>query len=809
MAEAPTADITTVPGVRSPSEVPVTRVGPTELDEFAAELRRARRVAIDTETVFVEGGIGPMRVLSAATRAPDGTERAWVVDSSDFAPGELAPVLQGVTAEAWNADFDARVVDTAVFEPAGYRVTSTPGSGINWWDAQLADALLHQGLTGFSFYHGLAWATRRYLGFDAAGKGSTQLSFSAREQLSEEQILYAGADAVETLWVSDEIRRLVTEAELDEVCELEQRARPFLDHMERRGLPFDWSGWSSRLREMENRLVAVRTRLAELTGGGQATLFSPELEPSWNPASETQAKEILNRFATERVRSWFRDRTGYERLFDRADSLRHETLVGLGGPLAEALIEFRDLTKTLSTYGSGIEEFMDPDGRMRPEYLQVVGTNTGRLASRRPNAQNFTPRMKPFIRPSEPDRVLVHSDLSQAELRMVAQISGDTALRRAFDRDQDVHSTTAEAMFGVDMAELARSDPDLCAEYRAKAKRINFGIVYGQRGRGLAMSLTQSGVETTTEEGQKLLEAYLAAYPGVARWTRERDDFIEALARDPGPVDWVATLDLHALWGRMRGLRRAFRHTHRRWPTASEIADELAMEPGEVPGVDLIEWALGFEAPVVLTSSGEPFRFCSRTVARRRQQFTISTDRVLLGAVLRGIESDLPALAANRARFGRTHEVDIGDSAGPAPRPHLEKVMENRSLRRSYAEEVARIAGQSVLEDFLDSSLRASIRMMANAYRNAPVQGGVADAMLAAYALIHEALESFDEAFGIQTVHDSVVVECRADQAVEIARAVKAAMEAGLSRFCPDVAVRADTDIRRSLDPADIISTVH
>ena len=97
---------------------------------------------------------------------------------------------------------------------------------------------------------------------------------------------------------------------------------------------------------------------------------------------------------------------------------------------------------------------------------------------------------------------------------------------------------------------------------------------------------------------------------------------------------------------------------------------------------------------------------------------------------------------------------------------------------------------------------------MANAYRNAPVQGGVADAMLAAYALIHDRLSRYDEAFGVQTVHDSVVVECRADQATAIARDVKEAMEAGLARFCPDVAVRADTDIRRSLDPSDIITTI-
>ena len=190
---------------RDPRAVPVTLIGRTEqLPGFARAVREAVGLAIDTETVYRDptappsvppsgpspggavpaarreaigeaGEPGRMRVLSAATRSADGDERAWVVDARDVDPGALAAALDGVTADAWNATFDARVTDRDVFGPAGYG----RHRGIRWWDAQLADALLYAGLTGFGWYHGLAWATERYLGVIAEGKGSVQLSYEA------------------------------------------------------------------------------------------------------------------------------------------------------------------------------------------------------------------------------------------------------------------------------------------------------------------------------------------------------------------------------------------------------------------------------------------------------------------------------------------------------------------------------------------------------------------------------------------------------------------------------------------------------
>ncbi|MEZ5341416.1 MAG: hypothetical protein R2706_08200 [Acidimicrobiales bacterium] len=94
-----------------------------------------------------------------------------------------------------------------------------------------------------NWFHGLAWATSHYLGLEAEGKGTVQLSYTADDDLTDEQIAYAAADAVETLWVSDAIRAELARSGLEQICAIELAARPFLDQMERSGLPFDWAGW--------------------------------------------------------------------------------------------------------------------------------------------------------------------------------------------------------------------------------------------------------------------------------------------------------------------------------------------------------------------------------------------------------------------------------------------------------------------------------------------------------------------------------------------------------------------------------------
>ncbi|WP_419854033.1 DNA polymerase [Candidatus Poriferisodalis sp.] len=823
---------------RDPAQVPITVVGRDGLGDFSDALRASAARAMDTETDFepreaeTRGRVPKLRVISAATRAPDGTERAWVVDVGRHDLVELATALHeglrvpDLASDAWNATFDDRVIDTHLMEPA--TAAGAAVGSLRWWDAQLADALLHQGLTGFSFFHGLAWAAERYLGLSVEGKATTQFSFGANGPLSDRQVAYAAADAVETLWVSDVLRVGLRDAGLEEVCRLEQAARPFLDRMERAGLPFDVQGWEAELAELASRRVEVLTHLAELTGGGQGDLFGGGLEPSWNPDSEQQARDVLNRFASDEVEAWTTKTDGRTRPLAPTDSLGASVLAGIGGELCRALLAYRDLSKTLSTYGYTMAEHLWADGRLHPEYLQVVGTNTGRLASRNPNAQNFTPRLKPYMKPPT-GRVFVYSDLSQAELRFATQLAGDDGLRTAFEQGLDIHTATAERMFGVRLdgpAGLAALDRPRYEEFRTKAKRINFGILYGQRGAGLSRGLTDAGVPTSRGEADALIEAYLSAYPGIAHWVDERDRFIGHFAATSLDADWPLTLRLGALWPRTDDARRTLRSQQRRHHSAEEVHEALlaaeragAIDPGRFAGgptiglseIDVAEvaWALSFSAPVIVRSDGSPLSFSSHTPAGRRQQFTFSVDWVLgeAAAVVGCSTKPRPAEVWQRvlARFDLAPPTA---AAGGTLRPAVDKVLEQRHLRRAVIDEVGVAMGDADQQFLLRRALHTRVGQMANAYRNAPIQGGVADVMLDAYGRLSEVLARYPTADAVQTVHDSVVIECDEADAHAIAADVKQALEAAMSRWCPDVPTVADTDIRTSLSETSILEQI-
>ncbi len=790
---------------RDPGQVHCTYVNdPARLPVLADAIRTADRVAIDTEVPVDGPRAGEMRVMSIAVRGPAGRESVFVVDVRDLDPRLLGPVLTGVTADAWNADFDARVVDAAVWGSAD----TTPD--LTWWDAQLADALIHQGRSGVTWYHGLAWATEHYLGIRAEGKGTVQLSYTAFDDLSDQQISYAAADAVETLWVADAIRSELRVTGLEQIADIEMAARPFLDQMERSGLPFDWVGWQAELIAVEDQHREIIGRLATLTGGGQGNLFDDVVEPTWNPASDRQVRIALNEWAAERVHAWTQHRFGSPRPLTDTDSVTASVLREIGGDLCDALLAFRNLSKILGTYGESIHEHLHDDGRLRPQYLQVVGTNTGRLASRNPNAQNFTPRMKPYFRPATDDRVFVHADLSQAELRFLAQVAVDEPLRRAFARGDDVHVSTAASMFGFDPAELAESDPARFKHLRQIAKALNFGIAYGTGASALARSLTAEGSPTTRDEAANLLATYRRTYPGTASWAEERIAEIQAISEQTARIDWDLSLRLAREFGAVASIRRSFRKTQGRWPSVDEIVDlhpdrNAGAPAGDTTTGDGVAWILRYSAPVALLGDGEPFVFASRTLSGRRQQFNLHLDRLFLEAAIDAIRTESAELIAVRRWFELEHSLVLHDLVSPPGDAELTKAFEERDLRRRYVEAVAAQLGTPVANGFLRKAARSRVSAMVNAWRNAPIQGGVADIMLAAYADLHGRLRRYPGAVPVQTVHDSVVIECARADAPMLVEEVRDALELASLRFCPDVVPRADVDIRRSLADADVI----
>jgi DNA polymerase-1 len=197
-------------------------------------------------------------------------------------------------------------------------------------------------------------------------------------------------------------------------------------------------------------------------------------------------------------------------------------------PLPRIILEYRGLAKLRSTYTEKLPEQIDPrTGRVHTSYHQAVAI-TGRLSSSDPNLQNIPIRTaegrrirQAFVAP--PGQVLLAADYSQIELRIMAHLSGDEGLARAFAEDGDIHRATAAEVFGV-ATEMVSNDQ------RRAAKAINFGLIYGMSAFGLARQL---GIERSA--AQDYVSRYFGRYPGV----REYMERTRATARERGYVETV------------------------------------------------------------------------------------------------------------------------------------------------------------------------------------------------------------------------------------------------------------------------------
>ncbi len=226
----------------------------------------------------------------------------------------------------------------------------------------------------------------------------------------------------------------------------------------------------------------------------------------------------------------------------------------------------------------------------------------------------------------------------------------------------------------------------------------------------------------------------------------------------------------------------------------------------------LISEGVGVVAPSVISSSfffilpdGQPFTFASRTLAGRRQQFNLHLDRLLLAVVVEAVADPSAAAVATRRRFEAEHDLDLWPDHTAPPENEIAKHFEERPLRLRYVEMIVDNLGADAAETRLRRAARERVSVMVNAWRNAPIQGGVADIMLASYGDLDQRLADHPSAVPVQTVHDSVVVECDLAEADAVAESVRLSLEEASLRFCPDVAPKADVDIRRSLADADVI----
>ncbi|WMY11154.1 DNA polymerase I [Paraburkholderia phenoliruptrix] len=330
---------------------------------------------------------------------------------------------------------------------------------------------------------------------DVAGKGAQQIGFD--EVALDKAAEYAAEDADITLRLHQTLYpQLAAEKTLEHVYrDIEVPTSRVLRKMERTGVLIDAEKLRLQSSEIAARLIELESE-AYVLAGGEFNLGSP--------------KQIGQIFF-ERLELPVVKKTP-----SGAPSTDEEVLQKLAEdyPLPKILLEHRGLSKLKSTYTDKLPRMVNAStGRVHTNYAQAVAV-TGRLASNDPNLQNIPVRTgegrrirEAFIAP--PGHKLVSADYSQIELRIMAHISGDESLLRAFSQGEDIHRATAAEIFSVTPLEVSN-------DQRRVAKVINFGLIYGMSSFGLASNL---GI--TRDAAKLYIDRYFARYPGVARYMDE------------------------------------------------------------------------------------------------------------------------------------------------------------------------------------------------------------------------------------------------------------------------------------------------
>lgn len=360
------------------------------------------------------------------------------------------------------------------------------------------------------------WLKHKTITFEEiAGKGKNQLTFN--QIALEEAGRYAAEDADVTLQLHLKMwpKLQKNEGPLRIFNEIEMPLVPVLSRVERNGVKIDPAVLHAHSQEIAKRLVELEQKAYEIAG------------EEFNLSSPKQLQTIL--FEKQGIKPLKKTPGG-------APSTSEEVLeeLALDYPLPKVILEYRGLAKLKSTYTDKLPLMINPKtGRVHTSYHQAV-TATGRLSSTDPNLQNIPVRndegrriRQAFIAPE--DYVIVSADYSQIELRIMAHLSRDEGLLKAFAEGKDIHRATAAEVFGLPLESVT-------GEQRRSAKAINFGLIYGMSAFGLARQLN-----IPRKEAQKYMDLYFERYPGVLEYMERT----RAQAKDQG---YVETLDGRRLY---------------------------------------------------------------------------------------------------------------------------------------------------------------------------------------------------------------------------------------------------------------------
>jgi DNA polymerase-1 len=465
-----------------------------QFDPWLARIEAASLVAMDTETDSLDEMLASIVGLSFSTEPG---MACYIPLTHDYqgAPDQLArdEVLGRLRAWLENPEkkklgqhvkYDRHVLANHGIEVRGY----------------LHDTMLESYVLEVHKPHGLASLAERHLGRTGidyetiAGKGAHQITFN--QVPIDKAAEYSCEDSDQTLDVHLALwPKLERDSKLAFIYDLEMQCSEVLYRIERNGVLIDAQALSQQSHELGQRIMQLEREAHELAG-----------QP-FNLGSPKQIGEV------------FFTKLGLpvvKKTASGAPSTDEEVLEKLAEdyPLPAKILEHRGLSKLKGTYTDKLPQMQHPrTGRVHTHYAQAVAV-TGRLSSNDPNLQNIPVRTvegrrirEAFVAPA--GHRIASADYSQIELRIMAHISEDEALLRAFREQIDVHRATASEVFGVAVDQVS-------SEQRRYAKVINFGLIYGMSSFGLARNL---GIETVA--AKNYIERYFQRYPGVKQYMDE------------------------------------------------------------------------------------------------------------------------------------------------------------------------------------------------------------------------------------------------------------------------------------------------
>ena len=516
--------------------------GAQEFLPFMDKLQKAKTLGIDTETDGLDVHSNRMRLLQIAAEGLPVLLFDWNAFSG-----------QGDQEAARNRELLRKCLETdavKVFHNAKFDLKFLHKEGIRAgrvFDTMLAVQLLRG--CGGSVKASLAAVAAYYLGEEV---DKTEQKGDWSGELTRSQLEYAARDAELLLRLKPRLEKELAKYGLEKVAEIEFACVPAIALTEYEGIYLDEKKWEQLCAATRASYEEALERLYAYSGvpARQLTLWGEEEALDVNFDSNSYVLRLLKKNG-----------------IDVKSTSRTSLAPYHAHPLVRALSDYRRYAKLLNGFLYPIPQMIHPiTGRLHPSYGQI-GAWSGRMSCGNPNIQQI-PRERAFrgCFCAPKGRKLILADYSQIELRVAAQISGDTRMRRAYRRGEDLHLLTA-SLISSTKAEMVTK------EQRQAAKAVNFGLIFGMGAAGLQQYAAQSyGVDMTLEEARRFRDSFFEAYPGISWW---HHDLMEKYGQSGGS----------ALGSTLTG--RKFRLSSR-----AGVA-ELANTPVQGTAADILKRALG------------------------------------------------------------------------------------------------------------------------------------------------------------------------------------------------------------------------